>query len=515
MKEKELLKLKEDIERKEGIKVKIKETHTSWVLLTGKYAYKIKKPVNFNFLNYTTLPLRKKYCELELKLNSRFSKEIYLGILPISQYKDRIFFGKKGKIIDYAIKMKELPQERIMTNLLLKNEINYSAIKNLAEIVGNFHNNLKPDKEGDLYGSKEIISYNWDENFYQTKDFINKIIKEKEYNFIKKEIEKFIFEKEDIFLKRIKKGKIKYCHGDLHSQNIFVCDKIYLFDGIEFNKRFAISDEISEVAFMIMDLEFYGRKDFGDYFLDNYLKITNDFEGLSLLTFYKTYRAYVRGKVTGFLFFQNRKKEILEKAKRYFDLSERYASNLFKDRKFLIFFGLIGAGKSFLAQKFGERNEASILNTDIIRKELANIPLEEKRMVNYGKDIYSYSFSKRTYNYLIRRGLKYYLNNYSIILDGTFNKKEWRDMVKRILNKKVMPFWIYLSASEKIIKRRLSNKRKITDGRLEIYEKMKRDFYPVRKLKNLIKIDNSKNYKEVIKKLEEKLFCFRYPFRNK
>ncbi len=509
MTEKELLKLKEDIERKEKIKVKVIETHTSWVLLTGKYAYKIKKPVNFGFLNYTTLPLRYKYCQLEWKLNSRFSKEIYLGILPIRKYKDKIFFNNKGEIIDYAIKMKELPQERIMTNLLLKKRINYSVIKNLARIVGNFHNSIKPDKEGFLYGSKEIICYNWDENFYQTKDFIEKIIKEKDYDFIKKEIDRFIFEKEDIFLKRIKKGKIKYCHGDLHSQNIFVCDdSIYLFDGIEFNKRFAICDEISEVAFMLMDLEFYERKDFSDYFLDNYLKITDDFEGLSLLTFYKTYRAYVRGKVTGFLFFQNRKKEILEKAKRYFDLSKRYARNLFKERKFLIFFGLIGTGKSFLAQKFGERNEAIVLNTDIIRKELVNLPLEEKRIVKYGRDIYSHSFSKKTYNYLIRRGLKYYLNNYSIILDGTFNKKEWREMVKRILNKKVIPFWIYLYAKEKVIKRRLSSKRRITDGRLEIYEKMKRDFYPIRDLKNLIKIDNSKNYKEVIKKIEQKLFCF-------
>ncbi len=508
MNEKEVLKLKENIERKEKTKVNIIQTHTSWVLLTGKYAYKIKKPVNFGFLNYTTLPLRYKYCQLELKLNRRFSQEIYLGVLPISQYQNKIDFGNKGKIIDYAIKMKELSQERIMTNLLLKNQINYSTIKNLAEIVGNFHNNIKPDREGFLYGSIEIIRYNWDENFYQTKDFINKIIEEKEYDFIKREIERFIFEKEDIFLKRVKKGKIKYFHGDLHSQNIFVCDKIYLFDGIEFNKRFAIGDLISEVAFMIMDLEFYERKDFSDYFLDNYLKITNDFEGLLLLTFYKTYRAYVRGKVTGFLFLQNKEREILEKAKRYFDLAKRYAGNLFKERKFLIFFGEIGTGKSFLAQKFGERNETIVLNTDILRKELANLPVEQERKVAYAKDIYSYSFSKKTYNYLIKRGLRYYLNNYSVILDGTFNKKEWRDMVKKITNKKVLPYWVYIYANERVIKRRLERVRKITDGRLEIYKQMKKDFYPIGNLKNSIKMDNSKNYKGVIKKLEKVLFCF-------
>ncbi|MCS7250181.1 MAG: AAA family ATPase [candidate division WOR-3 bacterium] len=508
MNEKEVLELKKEIERKKKKEINIIETHTSWVLLTGKYAYKIKKPVNFGFLNYTTLSLRYKYCQLELKLNRRFSREIYLKILPISKDKNRINFGKKGQIIDYAIKMKELPQERIMTNLLLKNQINYSIIKNLAETLGSFHNSIKPDNEGFLYGSLEIIRYNWDENFYQTKEFINKIISEKQYNFIKKEIERFIFEKENIFIERIKKGKIRYCHGDLHSQNIFVCDKIYLFDGIEFNKRFAICDLISEIAFMIMDLEFYERKDFSDYFLDNYLKITNDFFGLSLLTFYKTYRAYVRGKVTGFLYLQNKEEKILEKTKRYFDLAARYANNLFKARKFLIFFGHIGTGKSFLAQEFGKRNETIVLNTDIIRKELANLPLEEERKIIYGKDIYSYSFSKKTYNYLIKRGLRYYLNNYSVILDGTFNKKEWREMVKKILNKKVSPFWVYIHANEKIIKRRLSKKRLITNGRLEIYHRMKKDFYPIKNLKNLIKIDNSKDYKKAIKNLEQKLFCF-------
>lgn len=508
MNEKEILKLKESIEIKERIKINIIQTHTSWVLLTGKYAYKIKKPVNFGFLNYTTLPLRYKYCQLELKLNRRFSKDLYLGILPIRQYKEEINFGKKGKIIDYAIKMKEIPQERIMTNLLLKNQINYSTIKNLAEIVGKFHNSLKSDKEAFLYGSLEIIRYNWDENFYQTENFINKIISEKQYNFIKKESERFIFEKEDIFLKRIKKGKIRYCHGDLHSQNIFVSDRIYLFDGIEFNKRFAICDLISEIAFMIMDLEFYERKDFSDYFLDNYLKITDDFAGLSLLTFYKTYRAYVRGKVTGFLFLQNKEEKILEKAKRYFDLAERYAKNLFKEKRFLIFFGLIGSGKSLLAQEFGKRNETIVLNTDIIRKELANLSVEEERKVDYGKNIYSPSFSKKTYNYLIRRGVRYYLNNYSVILDGTFNKKEWREMAKKILSKRVLPIWVYLYANEKIIKKRLAKMRRITDGRLEIYEEMKRNFYPVRNLRNLIKVNNSKNYKRVLKEIEQKLFCF-------
>ncbi len=510
MNEKEVITLKKTLEKEIKRNIQIIQTHTSWVFLTGEYAYKIKKPVNFGFLNYSTLPLRYKYCQLELKLNRRFSREIYLEILPIRKYKNKIGFLEKGEIIDYAIKMKELPQERIMTNLLLKNEIDYLTIKNLANVVGNFHNSLRNDKEDLIYGSLEIIRYNWDENFYQTKDFINKTIKKKQYNSIKEAVEKFIFEKEDLFLKRIKEGKIKYCHGDLHSQNIFVCDKIYLFDGIEFNKRFAISDTFSEIAFMIMDLEFYERKDLADYFLDNYLRITNDFSGLALLTFYKTYRAYVRGKVTSFLLLQEvkEKEKILKKAKRYFELAGTYANNLFGEKKFFIFFGLIGSGKSFIAEKLAVKKEAIVLKTDVVRKELANISPEEERKVAYKKNIYSYFFSQRTYKYLIKRGKKYYENGYSVFLDGTFNKKEWRDMVKKILNKKISPVWIYLYAQEKVIKERLKKARKISNGRWEIFCQMRKDFQPVRGFKNLIKIDNSKNYKEVIKEIEKKLFYF-------
>jgi aminoglycoside phosphotransferase family enzyme/predicted kinase len=510
MNEKEVIKLKETLEKEIKKNIKIIQTHTSWVFLTGKYAYKIKKPVNFGFLNYSTLSLRRKYCQLELKLNRRFSPELYLKVLPIRKYKNKIGFSEKGEIIDYAIKMKELSQEKIMTNLLLKNEIDYLTIKNLATVVGNFHNSLKNDKEDLIYGSLEVIRYNWDENFYQTKDFINKTISEKQYNLIKEAVERFIFEKEDLFLKRIKEGKIKYCHGDLHSQNIFVGDKIYLFDGIEFNKRFAISDTFSEIAFMIMDLEFYERKDLADYFLDNYLKITNDFSGLSLLTFYKTYRAYVRGKVTSFLLLQavKEKEKILEKAKRYFRLAETYADNLFAKKKFIIFFGLIGSGKSFIAEKLAIKKEAIVLKTDVVRKELANLSPEEERKVPYQKNIYSYFFSQRIYKYLIKRSKKYYKNGYSVFLDGTFNKKEWRDMVKKILNKKITPIWIYLYAREKIIRKRLRKVRKISNGRWEIFRQMRKDFHPVRGLKNLIKIDNSKDYQKVIKEIEQKLFCF-------
>lgn len=509
MSEKEVIKLKENLIKEIKKDIQIIQTHTSWVFLTGRYAYKIKKPVNFGFLNYSTLPLRYKYCQLELNLNQRFSKEIYLKILPIRRYKNEIGFFKKGEIIDYAIKMKELPQERIMTNLLLKNEVNYLIIKNLATIVGNFHNSLKRDREDMIYGSLEIIRYNWDENFYQTKDFIGKTINKKQYNLIREVIERFIF-KEWEFLKRIKEGKIRYCHGDLHSQNIFVCDKIYLFDGIEFNKRFAVCDIFSEIAFMIMDLEFHNRKDLADYFLDNYLKITDDFSGLALLTFYKIYRAYIRGKVTGFLLLQaiKEKEKILEKAKRYFMLAERYAHNLFDKRKFIIFFGLIGSGKSFIAEKLACEKEAVVLKTDVIRKELADLSPEEERKVNYRKNIYSYFFSKKIYKYLIKRGVKYYKNGYSVFLDGTFGQKEWRKMVAKILDKKIEPIWIYLYAPEKIIKERLENTRRISDGRFEIFQQIKRDFYPITDLRNLIKIDNSKNYKKVIKKIEKKLFCF-------
>ncbi|MDO8663578.1 MAG: phosphotransferase [Candidatus Wildermuthbacteria bacterium] len=299
-----------DLERLLAEKKGVIQTHISQVFLTGKYAYKIKKPVNFGFLDFSTLKKRKFYCEQELKLNRRLSPELYLKVLPITN---------EGKIVDWAVMMRRLPQERIMNELLKKNAINKDILNKLAKIVADFHRKAKIDRE---YGGIKTIGFNWDENFEQTKKFIGKIIPKDNFNFIKRKVNDFVGKNKNLFQERVKEGKIRWCHGDLHSGNIFVAkNKIYIFDCIEFNKRFAVQDVVADAAFLAMDLEFYRKKWAADFFIKNYLKETDDFEILKLLNFYKCYLAFVRGKINSF---ENKNR----KAKKYFKLAQEYAKNL-------------------------------------------------------------------------------------------------------------------------------------------------------------------------------------------
>lgn len=281
-------------------KAKLIQTHISQIFLTGKYAYKIKKPVNFGFLDFTTLAKRKFYCQREFKLNRRLSPDLYLGVLPIT---------KEGKIIDWAVKMRRLPQKKIMSELLKKNKITKAILGKLAQIIAQFHQKAKADKH---YGGIKAVKFNWDENFEQVGDFYS----------VKKKANEFMGLNKRLFQKRMKEGKVRWCHGDLHSGNIFIVGKkIYIFDCIEFNKRFACIDVAKDIAFLAMDLDFYKKPQLADFLIKGYVEQTKDRELLKVLNFYKCYLAFTRGKINSF---QNKK----ELAKKYFNLALRYAKSL-------------------------------------------------------------------------------------------------------------------------------------------------------------------------------------------
>ena len=313
-------------------KITLIQTHSAWVFLTGKHAYKVKKPVNLGFLDFSTLEKRRFYCNQELKLNRRLAGGLYLKVLPITQEKDnQIKINGKGKIIDFTVVMKEIPQERLMSALLQKDKVKAETIKEIARIIARFHQKKYPRVKKE-YKSEKIIKYNWKENFEQTKPFIEKTISKKDFDFIKKSINNFFEKNNTLLQKRVKENKIKWCHGDLHSGNIFITEKnkIYIFDCIEFNERFASQDVANEVAFLAMDLDFWGKKDLSECFIKSYLKHTKDQELLKLLNFYKCYRAFVRGKVISFKTQdQHIEKKEREKSKReakkYFKLACTYA----------------------------------------------------------------------------------------------------------------------------------------------------------------------------------------------
>ena len=313
-------------------KVELIQTHISFVFLTKNYVYKVKKAVNFGFLDFSTLDKRRTYCEKELELNRRLCPEIYLEVVPITK-SDIIKINGNGETIEYALKMKRLPQKKIMTLLLKAKKINKKTIDEIARIVAAFHSKAQTSTEISEFGSLKIIKINWEENFAQTKKYINQTISQLEFQFIQSKINNFMEKNKSLFESRIADNRIRDCHGDLHSGNIFITNKICIFDTIEFNDRFRYSDVTADVAFLAMDLDFQHRSDLATYFVERYIEYSEDQQLTKLLVFYKCYRAYVRGKVISFrLDDPNMKNEenayATNEAQAYFKLALEYAKSL-------------------------------------------------------------------------------------------------------------------------------------------------------------------------------------------
>ena len=313
-------------------KIELIQTHISFVFLTEDSVYKVKKAVNFGFLDFSTLDKRHLFCKKELDINRRLCPEIYLEVVPINKA-DIIKINGHGETVEYALKMKRLPQERIMTLLIKEDKVDKKTIDEIAKIIADFHSKAQTNSEIDEFGSLKIVKTNWDENFVQTIKYINQTIPQEDFQLIQTKIEAFIQNKKVLFEARITEKHIRDCHGDLHSGNIFVTDKICIFDAIEFNDRFRYSDVASDVAFLSMDLDYQNRRDLADYFIERYLIYSKDQQLTLLLAFYKCYRAYVRGKVVSFrlddpnISAKEKVSAIIE-AKAYFELASKYAKNL-------------------------------------------------------------------------------------------------------------------------------------------------------------------------------------------
>ena len=312
--------------------IELKQTHISYVFLTKDFVYKIKKAVNFGFLDFSTLEKRHFFCEQELNLNRRLCVDMYLEVVPITK-SDIVRIKGEGAIIEYAVKMKRIPEENIMTRLLEEGKVDQKLVDRIAKIIAEFHKKANAGRIIGEFGSLSIIERNWRENFEQTKGFIGKTISPKDYRLVQEKVDDFMENNRDLFAKRLAENRVRECHGDIHSGNIFIADKIYIFDAIEFNERFRYCDVASEVAFLAMDLDFKKRSDLADFFVDRYVKYSGDRELKILLPFYKCYRAYVRGKVTSFRLNDHNigseeKSAAVKEARAYLVLATEYAKNL-------------------------------------------------------------------------------------------------------------------------------------------------------------------------------------------
>ena len=311
--------------------LKIIQTHISFIFILDEYVYKIKKPVNFGFLDFTTLEKRKYYSLKEIEVNKKLAKDIYIGVFPISKINDNYEFSDKNPV-EYTVKMKKLPEELIFSNLIKKG-IKEKDLIRISLKIANFHKEAETNEEILSMGEIEKIKINTDENFEQTEKYKGITITHKDHEFIKRSVNKFYEKYEKIFIERIKNKKIKDCHGDLRMEHICILeDDVVVFDAIEFNERFRYHDILNDFAFLMMEMDYEGYKKEKEIIEREWFKICEkEMKGeiIKLYYFYLSYRSFVRGKVTSFLLSDpyidyEEKEKIKNKAKKFFELSKEY-----------------------------------------------------------------------------------------------------------------------------------------------------------------------------------------------
>lgn len=311
-------------------RINFEETHISWILLTGQFAYKIKKELKFGkVLDFSSLELRKKFCQKEVQLNKILCGDMYQGIVKIVNDKGTFKISdlrKKGKALEYAVKMREIPQKNRMDLLLHQNKINTKTIDRLVDILIDFHKKTPTNKTIKKFGQSKFILAKINENFrtLETLDKINPIFEKKLMSFVKNN--------KDFFLRRIKENKIRNIHGDLYLKNIFVLrnTKFYLYDRIEFNDELRFADIAEDVAHFAMDLDFHNKKNLRKYFINQYIKKSKDSELESLVYFWMCYKACMRVKVSLFQAKnekdKKKKNSLLNDAKKLLKLTSSYLS---------------------------------------------------------------------------------------------------------------------------------------------------------------------------------------------
>jgi aminoglycoside phosphotransferase family enzyme len=309
--------------------IELVQTQISYVFLADDLVYKIKKPVDFGFLDFTTLEKRLHFCRKEVELNRRLCTEAYLGVVRITGDKGQYTIEGKGKAKEYAVKMHRLPREVMMDVLLEEKKVTPEMIERVAGILVEFHRNAATGGEINEVGGINAVIKNTSENFEQTEQYAGKIVPQEVYQRIKDYTEGFIRENDALFHRRVAEGRIRDCHGDLHAAHICFGDKICIYDCIEFIDRLRYTDVVADVAFLAMDLDRYDRRDLSVIFVKAYVEKSGDTGLMKLLNFYKCYRAYVRFKVGCSQYDDpyipaDEKEKILANTRGYFKLAESY-----------------------------------------------------------------------------------------------------------------------------------------------------------------------------------------------
>lgn len=422
----------------------LRETHISWVLLTGSFAYKIKKPVNFGFVDFSSLAQRRFFCHEEVRLNRRSAPDIYVDVLPISGTPDHPRLDGQGEPFEFAVKMRQFTADATLDHVL--SQIRPEQVDQLARDIAAFHTNVCEADRDRSFGTPGLIARVIAEVFEQIPAHSPFFEHQPSLERLRHWLTQFHATHAGDFEQRRAKGFVRECHGDLHLANLVLLhDRIIAFDGIEFSERLRWIDVINDVAFTVMDFQARGQPALAQRFLNRYLECTGDYEGLGLLPFYQVYRALVRVKVAGLASAQARRRD-LEGSSHVHDFG-RYlstAQSLTESKApwLVIMHGVSGTGKSTVSETLLEQTGAIRLRSDVERKRLYGLSPLDQSSGDLKPGMYGKEATQMTYDRLqvLARQLLWF--GYPVIVDATFLKRRHRDAFKKLAASLNVPFLI-------------------------------------------------------------------------
>jgi len=514
--------------------ISLVQTHISNVFLTPEFVYKVKKSVDFGFLDFSTLERRRFFCLEEVRLNSRLAPDIYLGVVPIFRVDDRleggdslafkvgdVFIDKTGDskgaeaaedtqvedtwvIVEYAVKMRRIEAGTILDEMIRQGRATQGTMRRVARAIAAFHEKaviIQPEaiQPGTLQANStcdkdqvDTIVHNVMDNFTRIEAFIvdgpGATISGRRVAVLREFSASFIAKNRELLEARVSDGFIRDCHGDIHVDHVVVADSISIFDCIEFSERLRLCDIVADAGFLSMDLEYLGRGDLAKVFEDEYKKAAGDVAPPELWNFYKCYRAVVRGKVAslksgGADIGEEERRTATGDAIRHFHLAELYAKGGFRPA-LVIVSGLTATGKSTLVSAIRGAGSMKVISTDATRRKIFNVAEGEHRRGEFGKDIYTEGSVARVYGAVFKEAEDWLRLGRSVVLDATFSKKKYLRHARAIAENSNLPcFIIECVASDESVKarmkKRLTENNSLSDATYETYQDMKKSFEPI------------------------------------
>jgi aminoglycoside phosphotransferase family enzyme/predicted kinase len=496
--------------------IELRETHISWVVRTGSFAYKVKKPVKLDFIDASTLQRRLYLCEEELRLNRRLAPELYLDVVPVVRTANGLLVGGNGPVVDYAVRMHQFASSDELPALLDREDVDVADIEALGATLAEFHlkadvapSKRAPERTQQMYDSvlgnlAQLLAHLGSP---QPAAQLGQLV---DWTHDRADV------LEPIFQMREQSGFVRECHGDLHAANIVRLNgRLVPFDCIEFDPDLRWIDVISDIAFLVMDLASHGRADLAIALLNRYLEVTGDYDGLRVLPFYAVYRALVRAKVDALM---------VEKVPaRAAEFRERLQKRLAAARTWtapgqpmlMLMHGASGSGKSWLSGRLVPLLRAVRVRSDLERKRLAGIESTVPAAARVREGIYTPAFSHRTYGRLadcaescLRAGL-------SVIVDAAFLDTNDRRLFRTLAERLRTPFAIVSCEADPItlsqrVDDRARERKDASDATLSVLDTQLREMQPFEAAEEPCVIHVDTEEPDVVQRVAGEV-CARYP----